>query len=139
MDIHNRDRSCLHGRRVLIVEDELLVAMELESLLEEQGCLVLGPASSVRAALEAVAADGPDAVLLDLNLHGERSTPIAEMLAARGIPYVIASGYEVQGFPESVIRNAPSIRKPVDHHRLIRLLGDVLEQHAVAGHWGQPA
>jgi PAS domain S-box-containing protein len=82
----------LVGTRVLVVEDESLIAMHVEELLEQLGCEMLGVASSVRSALEMIATTDADLGLLDVNLGGERSYPVAEALQARGLPFVFMSG-----------------------------------------------
>lgn len=89
----------LAGKRVLIVEDELLVALMIEDFLEEFGCTVIGPCSSVEAALLAVRTEAPDLALLDVNLSGERVYPVAEALAERRIPFLFLSGYGEEAIP----------------------------------------
>ena len=81
------------GPRVLVVEDEAMVAMMLEDMLVELGCEIVGPASSLKAGLALVAAGGLDAAVLDVNLAGEKAFPIADALAKHGIPFVYATGY----------------------------------------------
>lgn len=85
----------LAGRRVLVVEDEPLIAMLLEDMLLDMGASVAGVADTVAAALEQVAAaDGSlDAAVLDMNLRGRPVDPVADLLAERGVPFVFASGY----------------------------------------------
>ncbi|RYG90184.1 MAG: response regulator [Alphaproteobacteria bacterium] len=99
--------STLTGLRVLVVEDEPVVAMCLEDILEELGCVTVGPASRLSEGLS-LAEERLDAAILDINLAGERSNAIAERLRARGIPFVFASGYGVA--PEGY--GAPMIEKP---------------------------
>ncbi len=98
------------GLRVLVVEDEPVVAMYLEDLLDALGCETIGPASRLADGLELAQAGGFDVAILDINLGGERSTPIAEALRARGLPFAFASGYGTapEGFGDSV----PMIEKP---------------------------
>jgi two-component SAPR family response regulator len=117
----------LRGRRVMIVEDELLVAMEMESLLEEQGCSVLGPAPTVDRALDLLDRERPDAAILDVNLDGQTAIPVAAALNAQGIPFLLATGYgNAQGSaPE--LKDAPRIDKPVSHDRLVRVLARILK------------
>ena len=78
---------------MLVVEDEMLLAMDIEALLKEQGCEVLEPACSVKRALAVIEAGQPDAASLDMNLNGESSAPIAAALRERNIPFVIVTGY----------------------------------------------
>jgi CheY-like chemotaxis protein len=83
----------LAGKRVLIVEDEMLIAVLIETFLSDFGCSTLGPYSAVADALKAVATEPFDLAVLDVNLNGEKSYPIAHALAARRIPFVFVSGY----------------------------------------------
>ena len=119
--------EALRGRRVLVIEDEMLVAMEFESLLQRQGCAVLGPASTVDRALALLAHDQPDAALLDLNLNGERATAVAVALKARGVPFVLVTGYGEAQSSEPELQGAPRVDKPVNHQELVRALAHVLE------------
>jgi DNA-binding NtrC family response regulator len=117
----------LRGRRVMIVEDELLVAMELESLLEDQGCAVVGPAPTVDRALTLLDRERPDAVILDVNLDGQTAIPVAAALNARGVPFVLATGYGNAQACEPELKGAPRIDKPVSHDRLVRVLARILK------------
>ena len=81
------------GPRVLVVEDEAMVAMMLEDMLLDLGCEIVGPAASLSGGLALVRAGGFDAAVLDVNLAGEKAFPIADALAERGIPFVYATGY----------------------------------------------
>ena len=83
----------LAGKRILVVEDESLVAMMIDDLLTDRGAIVVGPVGTLEGALDLARSQTVDAALLDVNLHGERSTPVAEVLSARDIPYVLATGY----------------------------------------------
>lgn len=105
------------GPRVLVVEDEFLVAMFLEDILEELGCVVEGPAASVDAALALIEQNPPDAAILDVNLNGSPAYAVADALRARGIPFAFSSGYELG--PEVAERyNAPCLRKPISREEL---------------------
>jgi CheY-like chemotaxis protein len=81
------------GKRVLVVEDEALVADMLEQMLLDSGLSVVGPAGTVAAALTMAATEGIDIAILDVNLRGQRVDPVADQLRARGIPVVFATGY----------------------------------------------
>jgi CheY-like chemotaxis protein len=81
------------GLRILIAEDEALVAMMIEDIVTDLGCTVVGPAASVARALALIDGERLDGALVDLNLGGEHARPIAEALVARGIPFVFVSGY----------------------------------------------
>lgn len=110
----------LAALRVLIVEDELLAAMELEHLLSREGCTVLGPVASVDGALHLIEDDEPDAALLDVNLGGRQVTPLAEELKARSIPFILVTGYSRAKLQEPVLRDAPRLSKPVEERDLVR-------------------
>jgi CheY-like chemotaxis protein len=119
--------EALRGRRVLLVEDEMLVGMELESLLQRQGCAVLGPASTVDRALALLEHDQPDAALLDLNLNGQPASAVAVALKSRGVPFVLVTGYGEAQSSEPELQGAPRVDKPINHHALVRALAHVLE------------
>ena len=100
------------GRRVLIVEDESLVAMLLETILADLGCDVVGPESNIEDGLNAVAdVAGLDAALLDVNVAGREIFPVAEALKAKGVPFVFSTGYGEAGLPEHW-RGNPTVQKP---------------------------
>ncbi len=118
--------AALAGLRILIVEDEFLLAMELETLLQQRGCLVLGPVSSVRQALSMLDGERPDIALLDVNLKGERATPVAAALHARGVPFILITGYSLLQLSEPELRDAPRIDKPVNCRLLKRAVATAL-------------
>lgn len=104
----------LSGRNILIVEDESLVAMLLETILEDMGCAAMGPISNVEEALaflDTEAASGLDGALLDVNVAGVEVFPVAEALKARGLPFVFSTGYGQNGLPDAW-RGHPTIQKP---------------------------
>jgi CheY-like chemotaxis protein len=108
------------GLRVLVVEDEPVVAMCLEDILDELGCVTIGPAARLSDGLALAQTAGLDAAILDINLGGERSTAIAEALRARCIPFAFASGYGAapEGFEEP-----PMIGKPYREAEIVAALG----------------
>ena len=93
--------SPLSGRRVLVVEDETMVAWLLEDMLADLGCAVVGPAARVNQALAMLDAEAIDAAVLDVNLNGQMSYPVADALAARGVPFVFSTGYNKDSLPNS--------------------------------------
>ena len=100
------------GRRVLVVEDESLVAMLLETILEDMGCVPVGPAATVEEGLQMASEGDPvDAALLDVNVAGKQVFPIAEALKARGVPFVFSTGYGEGGLPDQW-RGQPTLQKP---------------------------
>lgn len=104
--------QALAGRRVLVVEDESLVAMLLETILEDMGCTPVGPVATVEEGLTMAADKGSlDAALLDVNVAGREVFPIAEALKARGVPFVFSTGYGEGGLPDAW-RGHPTVQKP---------------------------
>lgn len=100
------------GRRVLIVEDESLVAMLLETILEDMGCVPVGPAATVDEGLQLVGGGDPlDAALLDVNVAGRQVFPIAEALKTAGVPFVFSTGYGEGGLPDEW-RGQSTLQKP---------------------------
>jgi CheY-like chemotaxis protein len=97
--------------RILVVEDEMLVAMNIEDMLLDLGHEVAGIASRLGPALSLAGEANIDAAMLDVNLAGENSFPVADLLAARGIPFVFATGYGRQGLEERH-RDRPLLQKP---------------------------
>ncbi|MGF1605283.1 MAG: response regulator [Rhodothalassiaceae bacterium] len=116
--------SALRGKRILVVEDEPIVAMSLEGILEDLEAVVVGPVGTVAQALRLAADEGYDAALLDININGERSYPVAELVKNRNIPLVFASGYGDSGWDGAP--EAPVIGKPYNRDQLARALGGVL-------------
>lgn len=104
--------QALNGRRVLVVEDESLVAMLLETILEDMGCTPVGPASNIDDG-EAMARDTVDldAALLDVNVAGRQVFPVAAALKERGVPFVFSTGYGEGGLPDEW-RGTTTIQKP---------------------------
>jgi len=111
----------LSGLRVLIVEDETLVAMLVEEYLSELGCIVAGSVRRVDKALERIDAGGFDAAVLDQNVAGDDVTPVAEALDALKIPFVFASGYGGNGLKEKWA-DRPVIQKPFTSSELKKAL-----------------
>ena len=104
--------SRLAGLRVLIVEDEFMVAIHVETLLEDFGCEVVGIAATVDDALALVRSERLDGVLLDGNLNGDSSAPVAAELSARSIPFVLATGYGRLDLDDACLNSAPRLAKP---------------------------
>ena len=101
----------LAGTRVLVVEDEALISMMLEDYLLEIGCRVVGTAARVEEALEMARVVSRDVAVLDVNLAGKVSYPVAEILRARNIPFLFATGYGTAGLPVE-LRGSPVLSKP---------------------------
>lgn len=117
------------GLRVLVVEDESIVTMLIEDTLLDLGCEIAGIASRFDEALEKARSLDIDAAILDVNLNGDKTFPIAELLAGRGIPFVFATGYGAAGLPEK-FRDAPILAKPFQNADLRRALAQSIAQAA---------
>src|SRR3954453_22325741 len=133
----------LQGSRVLVVEDEALIGMLLEDELLEAGAEVVGPACSVKEALELidqVAADGGlSAAVLDINLEGETVSPVADRLAALSVPFVFATGYG-EGYNRGLHAAAPILAKPFDGNQVTDIVRNLIAARMLIGAtWPQPA
>ena len=111
----------LKGAKVLVVEDEYLVAADLIRSLGAAGGEPVGPAGSVEQARQLLEEQPVDAAILDLNLRGDMAYPLLNELSRRGLPVVIMSGYSPETLSES-IGPVPSLEKPVDFDRVVRAL-----------------
>jgi len=120
------------GARVLLVEDNGFVALELERLLGQLGCSVVGPASTLARAMELIQAGTDlDAAVLDINLGGGAdSFPIAQELAARGIPYLFCTGYDRRIAERPEAGPAEVLAKPVQRDQLANAMTRLLAPHA---------
>jgi len=106
------DTSLLVGRRILVVEDEMMIAMLVEDMLAELGCSVVGPAHALEAALTLARTEqGLDAALLDVNLGGQPVFAVADALREKGVPAIFSTGYGDAGLRE-VDRGAQVLQKP---------------------------
>lgn len=109
--------SGLAGKRVLLVEDESIVAMSVEDMLGDMGCVVVGPALTVAEA-EALACSEPlDAAVLDINLGNQPSFGVAGLLGERGVPYCFSTGYGPSGVPAE-LGEVPVLQKPYSANSL---------------------
>jgi two-component SAPR family response regulator len=115
----------LSGKRILVVEDEMMISMLLEDMLAEFGCIPVGPVAKVEPALKLIESVPFDAAILDVNLNGDETYPIADALAARAIPFVFASGYRASRLRDDY-RGIPSLQKPFEQQELERTLAAAL-------------
>ena len=122
----------LEGLRVLVVEDEFLIAMNLEEDLRAAGCHVIGPVSDLAAAMTAASAEKFDIALLDVNLRGEKVFAVADNLRARGIAFMLLSGYGKMDLPDR-FHDAPRLAKPYDPGSLLREVERLMVRKAKAG------
>ncbi len=114
--------TTLEGRRIFVVEDELVITMLLQDMFEELRCEVVSLASRFQDALDKAKTLSFEVAILDVNLNGQRTFPIAEALTERGLPFVFATGYGAAAVPEN-FRNAPVLQKPfrlADLERAVR-------------------
>lgn len=112
----------LEGRRVLVVEDEFLIAEQIVEALEAAGAVPVGPAPSVAAAMRLAERETLDAAVLDMNLQGKPVWPVAAAMRARGVPYIFATGYgEIAPPPDEALR-AHFIQKPFERADLLAAL-----------------
>jgi CheY-like chemotaxis protein len=111
--------------RVLVVEDDVMIRMLIEDMLTDLGFELAAEASKVHEALAAVQSAEIDVAILDVNLSGETTGPVAEALAAQGTPFVFATGYGEHGLPEQ-FRDRPLLKKPFQIDSLKRVLDTAL-------------
>lgn len=109
----------ISGKRILLVEDEFMVAAMICDVIEDAGAIVVGPAANIADALDHVAQGGFDLAVLDWNLDGAHSDPIARALIGRGVAFVISSGY---GAVPEEFAGVPLLAKPYDPANLLRRL-----------------
>jgi CheY-like chemotaxis protein len=111
------------GTRILVVEDETLVAMLLEDMISDLGGTVVASASRLKAALELIAdpANSFDLAILDVNLGGEEAFPAAAALAAKNVPFAFSTGYGSAGLP-AAWRDRPTLQKPFTNDQISRVL-----------------
>lgn len=112
------------AKRVLIVEDEVLLALHLEDLLTELGHEVVGQATRIEMAMELARDTDFDFAVLDINVAGTKSFPVADILRQRGIPFAFATGYGAEGLTDGY-RDTPTLRKPYAQEDLERTIAQV--------------
>jgi DNA-binding response OmpR family regulator len=109
------------GRRVLVVEDEVLLALTLVDHVAAFGWTVVGPYHDLRSALGAARAEAFDCAILDVNLNGQMVFPLAEQLLDRAIPFLFVTGYAENTLPEH-LRAVPRVGKPYDGQTVLEHL-----------------
>ncbi|WP_225248193.1 response regulator [Mesorhizobium sp. J8] len=123
----------MSGLNVLVVEDVFMLAQDLADQLTGAGCAVVGPAPTIQQALDNIDGIALDGAVLDVNLRGERSFPLADHLARGGVPFVFLTGYDsVTVFPDR-FRDTPKLTKPVDYEALIEAVSRFRDGRAAQG------
>lgn len=116
----------LRGCRVLVVEDEYLLADDLSFALTAAGADVLGPVPTVEEAIARISAEQRiDVAVLDVNLRGDMVFPVADALIARGIPFAFATGYDHEALPDR-FTGVPRVEKPFKAHRVAAILAPLI-------------
>jgi CheY-like chemotaxis protein len=121
VSLSNNSKNPLVGLRILVAEDEGLIALELERILQDFGCTVIGPLSSVEDVLQRAAGGGFDGALLDVNLRGRQIFEVLPMLKNLGVKLIITSGYNDDTLFPTAFREMPRIAKPFDERELRRI------------------
>lgn len=113
----------LEQKRILVVEDEFLLARDLTKALEEAGATVIGPVPSVERAMARLRHDPLDAAVLDIAVRGEDVLPLADVLKDRAVPIIFATGNEDHRVRHSHA-DAPCLTKPIDMEMLVRVVDE---------------
>jgi DNA-binding NarL/FixJ family response regulator len=113
--------TLLAGKRILVVEDETIIALDIENALADAGAEVVGGANNVARALELAATPGLTAAIIDLRLQGESAASVVELLVARRVPFIFFSGQAERG-AAAAWPAAPVISKPATHRVIIEAL-----------------
>jgi CheY-like chemotaxis protein len=119
------------GRRVLVVEDESMIRMLLDGMLSDIGYTMTAEAGALDEAMALAKREEFDVAILDVNLHGEPITPVAEILTQRGLPFVFATGADLRGVPEAY-RSHPILQKPFRVDEMKRALQVAMPKPASA-------
>jgi len=112
--------------RILVVEDEFLVAMQIEAILTRAGWRVIGSAGTLSSAVSLARKSACDAALLDVNLRGERADEVAEILFARGVPFLFVSGYGRGNLPAAFRQSVELIAKPFSDRTLVEAVRNLM-------------
>jgi DNA-binding NarL/FixJ family response regulator len=111
----------IRGRRILIAEDEAMIALDLESFLQDLGCEIIGPVANVEDVVQQFEAHHPDGALLDINLRGKQVFAVLPQLIEQGLPVIITSGYDDIALIPQDFRALPRISKPFNQATLREL------------------
>lgn len=114
----------MSGRRILVIEDEFLIALDIAGALEDAGFTVVGPAGTIGEALNAVERGGFDVALLDANLSGQPVGVVADALKSRAMPFAFVTGYGRDHLP-TAHRGAPLVKKPFTSSELLQVVAEL--------------
>lgn len=119
----------LHCQRILVVEDNALLAISLEDLLKQAGAKVVGPAVTLDEAERFATEEDLSAALLDIRLEDDEIWPVARVLAVRGVPFVFSTGHFDQNSLPAEWAGRPILTKPVGRQKILDALTDVIRRH----------
>lgn len=125
--------AALAGLAVLVVEDQTLVALEVEQILQDHGAEVVGPIATLEKAVAAAGSQALDAALLDVDLGGRHSWDVAEALRARAIPFAFTTGYRASMVVPERFSEVPVLSKPYREHQLVETLAKAIADHRPKG------
>lgn len=114
--------------RILILDDEPIIALDIESILLDAGYEIANVTGRIATALAVIESGACDAAVLDANLSGESAAPVAAALLARGLPFIVLSGYAKEQLPE-IMRAAPCLEKPTNATLLVDRLRSIVDPH----------
>ncbi|NVO13757.1 MAG: response regulator [Rhodoplanes sp.] len=117
------------SKNILVVEDEIMIRMLLEDMLGDLGYTIAGAVGRIEDAIKLARTGEFDMAILDVNLNGQTVSPVAEILEARGLPFVFATGYGERGLPERFM-NRPTLQKPFQQENLGKILSLAFERAA---------
>jgi CheY-like chemotaxis protein len=114
------------GKNVLVVEDEIMIRLLLEDMLGDLGYTIAAAVGRIDDAVKVAKTGQYDVAILDVNLNGQTVSPVAEIIEARGLPFIFATGYGERGLPER-FTNRPTLQKPFQQENLGRMLSQAFE------------
>jgi DNA-binding response OmpR family regulator len=124
----SREQTSLKRFRVLVVEDEMLLAMLVEDSLMDFGCDVVGPVARVADGVKLASSERLDGAILDINVAGTEVFPVASELVRRSVPFIFISGYDSNNLPQ-VWRSRPALKKPFRPQDLARSMAKAFANH----------
>lgn len=129
-----RSNLALHDVRILVVEDEFILSLDLQDFLEMHGAIIVGPAATLKRALTLAESESFSCAILDVDIAGERVFPVAQILSEKRIPFLFQTGY---GDAQSLHRDWPGcevLPKPVHYARLLALVVNMADRAAPSRH-----